>query len=229
VTIVTSPTIAIRQAKTPPLRRASEIVLVAGTVIAIMAAFGPAWVVRIGVAIAVVAAVLACAFAWRELFSARRAHHRAMLAADQAHGRAMTEERSRNSAVVETLTARLRDAGALIEKQRVVIAQLKLRISGLRGDTVFLKGEVDHRETVISSLRDTVRAREAELITLRDETESDVHHMPRRVMAEHESVWDEIPGADELWTDGSYPTVVDLRVIDMSMVLPNYEVDRKLA
>ena len=37
-----------------------------------MAAFGPAWVVRIGVAIAVVAAVLACAFAWRELFSARR-------------------------------------------------------------------------------------------------------------------------------------------------------------
>ena len=64
---------------------------------------------------------------------------------------------------------------------------------------------------MISSLRETVRAREAELITLRDETESDVHHMPRRVLAEHESVWDEIPGADELWTDGSHPTVVDLR------------------
>ena len=82
---------------------------------------------------------------------------------------------------------------------------------------------------MISSLRETVRAREAELITLRDETESDVHHMPRRVLAEHESVWDEIPGADELWTDGSHPTVVDLRMIDMAMVLPNYEVDRKLA
>jgi len=226
---VTSPTIASRQARTPPLRRASEIVLVAGTVIAIMAAFGPGWVVRIGIAVAVVAAVLACAFAWRELYFARRAHHRAMLAADRAHGQAMTEERTRNAAVVDTLTARIRDAGAVIEKQRVMIAQLKLRISGLLGDTVFLKGEVEHRETVISSLRETVRAREAELITLRDETDSDVHHMPRRVLAEHESDSDVVPGADELWADGSHPTVVDLRLIDLSRVLPNYEVDRQLA
>jgi hypothetical protein len=82
---------------------------------------------------------------------------------------------------------------------------------------------------VISSLRETVRAREAELITLREETESEVHHMPRRVLAEHESVGDEIPGAEELWTDGSHPTVVDLRMVDMSTVLPNYEFDRKLA
>ena len=75
----------------------------------------------------------------------------------------------------------------------MTIAQLKLRMSGLRGDNAYLRAEVDHRETVISSLRETVRAREAELITLRDETESEVHTMPRRVLAEPESAGTRFP------------------------------------
>ena len=178
---------------------------------------------------AVTAAILACAFAWRELRNARRGHARAMLAALQEHGRQLTEERARNAAVVDTLSGRIADARAVIEKLRVMVAELKMQVSGLRGDTAFLAGEVSHRETVITALRETVRAREAELISLRDEADCEVHHMPRRVLAEHESAWDEIPGVDELWTDGSHPTVVDLRMIETAMVLPNYEVDRKLA
>ena len=226
---MTSPTFANRQAKPTTLRRASEIVLVSGTVLATIAAFGPGWSVRLGVAVAVVAAIMACAFAWRELRNARRGHARAMLAALQEHGRQLTEERARNAAVVDTLSGRIADARAVIEKLRVMVAELKMQVSGLRGDTAFLAGEVSHRETVITALRETVRAREAELISLRDETDCEVHHMPRRVLAEHESVWDEIPGVDDLWGDGSHPTVVDLKMIDTAMVLPNYEVDRKLA
>jgi hypothetical protein len=226
---VTSPTFASRQAKPTTLRRASEIVLVSGTVLAVVAAFGPGWSVRLGVAVAVIAAIMACAFAWRELRNARRGHAKAMLAALQEHGRQLTEERARNAAVVDTLSGRIADARAVIEKLRVMVAELKMQVSGLRGDTVFLAGEVSHRETVITALRETVRAREAELISLRDETDCEMHHMPRRVLAEHESVWDEIPGVDDLWADGSHPTVVDLRMIDTAMVMPNYEVDRKLA
>lgn len=45
-----------------------------------------------------------------------------------------------------------------------------------------------HREKVISALWKTIRAREAELITLRDQDDVEVHHMPKRVLAEHESV-----------------------------------------
>ena len=196
---------------------------------AVLAAFGPGWSVRLGVAVAVTAAIVACAFTWRELRNARRGHARAMLAALQEHGRQLTEERVRNAAVVDTLSGRIADARAVIEKLRVMVAELKMQVSGLRGDTVFLAGEVSHRETVITALRETVRAREAELISLRDEADCEVHHMPRRVLAEHESVWDEIPGVDDLWGDGSHPTVVDLKMIDTAMVLPNYEVDRKLA
>ena len=116
-----------------------------------------------------------------------------MLAASWAHGEALTEERTRNAAVVDTLNGRLRDAGSLIERQRVTVAEFKIKISSLRGDKVYLEGEVAHREKVISSLRETVRAREAELITLRDEDDAEVHHMPKRVLAEHESVREEMP------------------------------------
>lgn len=226
---MTSPTLASRQAKPTTLRRASEIVLVSGTVLAVIAAFGPGWSVRVGIGVSVAAAVLACAFAWRELSSARRGHAKAMLSALQEHGRQLTEERTRNAAVVDTLSGRIADARTVIEKLRVMVAELKMQVSGLRGDTVYLAGEVGHRENVISALRDTVRAREAELISLRDEDDCDVHHMPRRVLAEHESKWDDIPGVDELWGDGSHPTVFDLKMIDTAMAMPNYEVDRQVS
>jgi len=226
---VTSPTFASRQAKPTTLRRASEIVLVSGTVVAVLAAFGPGWSVRVGVAVAVAAAVMACAFAWRELNWARRGHAKAMLAASQEHGRRLTEERTRNAAVVDTLSQRIADARTVIEKLRVMVAELKMQVSGLRGDTVYLAGEVSHRENVISALRETVRAREAELISLREEDDCEVHHMPRRVLAEHESKWDDIPGVDELWGDGSHPTVFDLKMIDPAMAMPNYEVDRQVS
>ena len=226
---MTSPTFANRQAKPTTLRRASEIVLVSGTVVGVVAAFGPGWSVRVGVAVAVAAAVTACAFAWRELNSARRGHAKAMLAASQEHGRRLTEERTRNAAVVDTLSQRIADARTVIERLRVMVAELKMQVSGLRGDTVYLAGEVSHRENVISALRETVRAREAELISLREEDDCEVHHMPRRVLAEHESKWDDIPGVDELWGDGSHPTVFDLKMIDTARAMPNYEVDRQVS
>jgi len=97
VTNVTSPVTAKRKEAVSPLRRTSEIVLVAGTVVAVIAAFGPTWAVRLGIVVAVISAVVACLFAWRELFNARRQHARAMLTASRDHGRALTDERTRNA------------------------------------------------------------------------------------------------------------------------------------
>ncbi len=126
---------------------------------------------------------------------------------------------------------------------------------------MFLRGEVQHRETVISSLQETVRAREAELITMReladglqdsgnagdmgdtgdtgDAGDAEVHHMPRRILGENsgavagsrssEAAWLDVPGAGDLWADGSHPTVIDLQLVDLSRVLPNYEADRAVS
>jgi hypothetical protein len=222
VTSVTSPETASRKLKNSPLRRMSEIFLVAGTVMAITAAIGPIWIVRLGLAAAIAAAIVACAFAWRELHTSRRAHAQAMLEATRKHGAALTEERTRNAAVVQTLTLRVSDAGKIIEKQRVTIARQHQLISSLRDDRAYLRGEVQHREKVISALRETVREREAELIALRDEPDAEVHHMPRRVLAEHDFAWRELNATDAL-----RPTMADFTVIEM--VMPNYEADRQFA
>jgi hypothetical protein len=222
VTSVTSPATASRKLKASPLRRIAEIVLVGGTVVAVAAAFGPIWIVRLGLAVAITAAVVACVFAWREIHTTRRAHAQAMLEATRSHGAALTEERSRNAAVVHTLKLRITDAGRMIEKQRVTIARKQQQISSLRDDRAYLRGEVQYREKVIAALRETVREREAELIVLRDGPDAEIHHMPRRVLAEHESVWQELSVSD-----GMRPTMVDVTVIDM--VLPNYEADRQFA
>ena len=223
MTSVTSPATGSRGLKASPLRRISEIVLVVGTVAAAAAASsGSVWFVRLGVATAITAALVACAFAWRELNTARHTHAQAMLKATREHGEALTEDRTRNAAVVHTLRLRISDAGKLIEKQRVTIALQRQQISSLRDDRAYLKGEVAYREKVISALRETVREREAELIVLRDEPDAEIHHMPRRVLAEHESVWRELSATDEL-----HPTEVDFTVIEM--VMPNYEADRQFA
>jgi hypothetical protein len=226
VTSVSSPATASRGLQASRLQRISEIVLIAGTVGAVVAASGTLWVARLGVAIAIVAALVACAFAWRELNTSRRTQAQAMLKATREHGEALSEERSRNAAVVETQSGRIYDARKVIEKQRVIIARERQQIGSLNDDRAYLIGEVDHRAKLISSLRETVREREAELIALRDEPDAQVHLMPRRVTDEHEFVWQQLSDEDGI-TGGLHPGVVDIKIIDME--LPNYEADRQPA
>ena len=226
VTSVTSPATASRGLKASPLQRISEIVLITGTVAAAAAAAGPLWLVRLGVATAIMAALVACAFAWRELNSARHAHADAMLKASREHGAALREERSRNAAVVDALGLRIRDAGKVIERQRIRIAEQRLEIAGLRDDRGYLRGEVEHRDKVIFELREAVREREPERDTPRAEAEAEVHHMPRRVLAgQDEFVWQELSPEEEI--SESRQSLVDLKII--SMTLPNYEDDRQPA
>ena len=226
VTSVTSPATASRGLKASPLQRISEIVLITGTVAAAAAAAGPLWLVRLGVATAIMAALVACAFAWRDLNSARHAHADAMLKASREHGAALREERSRNAAVVDALGLRIRDAGKVIERQRIRIAEQRLEIAGLRDDRGYLRGEVEHRDKVIFELREAVREREPERDTPRAEAEAEVHHMPRRVLAgQDEFVWQELSPEEEI--SESRQSLVDLKII--SMTLPNYEDDRQPA
>jgi hypothetical protein len=226
LTGVTSPVAASRGLKDSPLQRISEIVLIVGTVLAAAAASGPISVVRLGVAVAIAAALVACAFAWRALNTARRTQAQAMLKVTRDHGVALTEERTRNAAVVDTLSRRIRDAGKVIEKQRVTIALQRQQVTRLTEDRVFLRGEIEYRDKFISGLRETVRDREAELIALRDEPGAEVHHMPRRVLAEHEPTWQELKASDSTGAESS-PDAVDLKIIEM--VTPNYEAERQLA
>ena len=211
-----------RSSRPSRLRRAAEIVLVVGTVLAVAAAFGPTWATRVGVGIAVVAAVSACVLAWRELFTAERSHARTMLATSQRHGAQLRAEREHNAAVVDTLSGRVREVTGVVDGQRVTIAGLRHEIFPLEGDRTMLRGQLQQRDKVISWLRSTVRSQDAELESLRTQLRAaelglddaaDLHHLPRRSRAEFAAL--------------EPSDVTDLPTF--AAVLPNYEVDRRFA
>jgi hypothetical protein len=225
VSTVTSQPNASRRLKPSPLQRISEVVLIAGTVGAVALASGSLWLARVGVAVAITAALVACAFAWRDLNAARHAHAQAMLQAAREHGVRLTEERTRNAAVVDALSMRIADAGKVIERQRIRIAQQRLEMTALNQDLAFWKGEIAYRDKVISVLRDA-GPEPPEVTTSSEESEAEVHHMPRRILVGHDFVWQELSAEDEIGS-GLLSEVADIKIIDMA--LPNYEADRQLA
>jgi hypothetical protein len=227
VTNVTSPDSAgsspSRRAASSPFRRAATMVLIIGTVISLASAYGPPWMMRIGIVVAVAAAILSCSLAWRELSQDRHKHAKQLLDLDRQHGRQLTEERRRNADVVSVLTSRISDRGVVIETQKLTIAQLKAQLYSVRKDNVSLTAELRQRNATIDSLQATVRSREAELIALlADGNDAEVHALPRRALADHGHMVDSSPA-------GENPAgVVDLVSVE-AKVLPNFEVTRKLA
>jgi predicted nuclease with TOPRIM domain len=109
------------------------------------------------------------------------------------------------------LSMRIADAGKVIERQRTRLAQQRLEMSSLNEERAYLRGEIDYRDKAITALRETVPNQDAELITSSDQSEAEVHHMPRRILVGHDFVWQELSAEDEL------------------VVLPNYEADRQPA
>ena len=213
-----------RRAGTSELRRAATVVLIVGTIISLLLAFGPAWATLLGIPVAIVAAVVACILAWRELRHDRLAHARQLLQVDQQHGKKLTEERQRNAEVVTVLTSRVQDYVVVIKGQKLTIAELKGQLYTAQKDNFRLSAEIERRDLAIGSLRATVRAREAELrALLAEESEAEVHALPRRVLADHY-----IPPSGDSTGGDTGAGVVDLKVAE-AKVLPNFEGTRKLA
>ena len=160
------PTLSAARALPPgDRRRGTTAVLVGGTVVSMAAAFGPLWVARGGVLVAIAAAVTTSVLAWREVRAERRDHAAAMLAATKAHGESLRIERSHNAGVLQVVTDRNIAAMAEITRQQTAVAQLRGEIASLKGDRAALTSEIARREAVITELRTTVRTREAELVT----------------------------------------------------------------
>jgi hypothetical protein len=226
---VTSPdpagSLPSRRAGSSALRRAATVVLILGTVLSLLLAFGPAWATLLGIPVAIASAVVACVLAWRELRLVRRAHARQLLQVDQDHGKKLTEERQRNAEVVTVLSSRVQDYAGVIKGQKLTIAQLKGQLLAVQKDNFRLSSEVERRDLAIGSLRATVSAREAELrVLLAEENEAEVHALPRRVLADHHAA---VSGSSTASGDAD-AGVVDLKVAE-AKVLPNFEGTRRLA
>lgn len=193
------------------------IVLSVGSVLAIAAAFGPVWVARVGVVIAVLAALLAVRFAWAELKQARTEHAKEQVAQLRAHREQLSAERRQSGEVVAALSAHNEQADRRIVTLQSTIGTLRGELSTLRGDNAALTAQVNERGQRITRLGRDLAAREAELAELRElraageapaGDAAEVLAMPRHAVV---ADWDALPSAEDLWSDGNHPTVVDLQ------------------
>ncbi|MDN5727765.1 MAG: hypothetical protein L0G99_17820 [Propionibacteriales bacterium] len=158
--------------KTHNWRRITQVILAVGALLSFAAMFGPVWVVRIGVVLAVLAAVGAVVAAWREighhLVAKRRELADQKLSLSRAHGDHLRGERKHNAAVLDTLRAQIDRTNNLVDRladdvsgRRAEIAELRREISGLRGDKLSLAAQVSERDDHIAGLRETLTVREA--------------------------------------------------------------------
>lgn len=222
--------------KTRTWRHITLAILAAGAVLSFAAMFGPIWVVRAGVVLAVLAGVGAAFAAWREishhLTERRRALAEQNLALSRTHGDHLRTERKQNAAVLDTLRTQIERTNNLVDRladevssRRTEIAELRREISGLRGDKLSLAAQVSERDDRIAGLRETLVVREAELAALlAEDDEAEVYAMPRRVRADGERI---APQAE--WETAEQPSVVDLAMLETAYPQPKDADQRKQA
>lgn len=175
----------------------------------IAAAFGPVWIVRTGIALALVAGVLAVRFAWRETRQERKEHGQQLLGQVRAHNDQLTAERRRNLEIVDVLRRAGEDSDEEALQLRIRIGKLRTELASLRGDNAALRADVLDRDLRIRRLAVDLAAREDELRLLRSaDGDAEVLSMPRHAA---KADWDALPTAEDLWAAGNYPTVADLQ------------------
>lgn len=197
-------------------------VLAVGSVLAVGLAFGPIGLVRVGVALAVVAGVVALVLVVRaagRAIAAQRAEHAEQVRRQlKAHAVEVSTERAETMAVLDVLEGRLiaqRQHGRVLEHRvttlrtqisglRRELATLLPEVATLRGDRESLRSELAERESAIAELKAELARREAELVSL---AEGDVLSLPRR------GVGSSVPTAEQIWADGEHPSVLDLRAV----------------
>ena len=159
----------------------ARIILVAAAALAVAAAFGPIWVARAGVVVAVIGGTLAVIQVVGFISSQRQQAADRLLAQTRAHGAALHTERVHNAEVLEVLSARisstresLTTATAEMARQRTKITSLREELRTEHAASSDLRVELDELQTLMSRSQETVAEQDAELFVLRAEAEGSV-------------------------------------------------------
>lgn len=198
-----------RRSPVSPHRRATQAALAVGAVLAVAAAFGPVWIVRAGVVVALLSGFLGVRWAWHELRQAREHAGRRQVDDLRHHNAQLSMERRRNLEVVEALQHYDETNSEKLVQLQVTIGELRTEITALNGDKAALVDDVTERDRRIEDLVATLADREAELAELSADSGAEIVAIPRH--AAHAADWDALPSAEDLWASGNHPTVVDLQ------------------
>lgn len=201
-----------RRAASSPARKLTIGILVAGLLVAAALAIGTVWIVRAGVLLAAATAVASVLLAWREARLERREAARRDLEQQRAQGLELSRERRSNISVVNSLESRNNAIASRVDDLSTEIRTLRSEIATLRK----LKGEMAHtiaeRDVELISVRHDLQKAQAQLQKLLAD-EAEVYALPRRGSSLDGAGWSAVPTAEELWSDGDHPTVVDMTAL----------------
>lgn len=195
-----------RQADRSVERRITFAVLVVGSIASIALAFGPEWMVRIGVGVALVMAFVSVALSWRELERVHAAHRIELKALYSASMEQANRHHQESLAMVERFDARAEQLKETINRVTSELAAARSELSTMRGNGAWLRGEIAERQSRIFALESRI----SELETAREDARDNLIQLPRYGADVSQ---EDLPTAEELWSDGNHPTVVDLRML----------------
>ncbi|PIF02757.1 MAG: hypothetical protein CR979_00805 [Propionibacterium sp.] len=209
------------KAERPVERTVTLAILIIGTVVSVALAFGTDWTVRIGLGVAIAMAFTSAIMSWRELDRVSEAYRlelKAVLAANMEQA----DRHHRDSLeLIDRYDAHADQLRAMIRKINTQLGSAHAELAAMRGNSVWLRGEIAERQARIEVLEKRV----AELQSMQSKGDSDTNllSLPRYGVS---SGQDPLPTAEELWADGDYPTIVDLALVAFS---PDEVEERKQA
>ena len=181
-------------------RRATLGFLIAATVIGVVCAFGPIWMVRVGLVVALLGAAASVWYSFKEISRIEILHRSELKAVRDRAAEAARQHHTESMELIGTFTQRYKAHGEQLGNLREELASRQQELSTLRGNLVSTRAEADRRAERITELEALLEATEAKL-------NQNVVTLPRRPGP--------LPTAAELWSDGNHPTLVDVALLRM--------------
>lgn len=182
-------------------RNLALTILVVGTVAAIASLFGGIWFVRAGAIVAVAMAFIAVGLAWRELERERKVHQEEVRRQVALRVEQSSKHHGDSMAMMDRFNDRAASLKSVIATQRRQLGAAHAELSSMRGNSVWMRGEIAERQSRIDALS-------SRLAELEIQQSANVIALPRYGSARD-------PRVEDLWDDGEHPTMVDLARIQL--------------
>ncbi len=191
-----------RIAKKSSERNLALTILVVGTLAAVASLFGDIWFVRAGAIVAVVMAFAAAGLAWRQLERERAVHQEEVRRQIALRVTQADKHHDDSLAMLDRFNGRAENLKTVIATLRRQLGSANSELSSMRGNSVWLRGEIAERQSRI----DALSARLAEVEARND---ANIIQLPRHGVASLD------PRVEDLWDEDEHPTMVDLAKLQL--------------
>ena len=183
-------------------RNIALTILVVGSLATVASLFGGIWFVRGGALVAVAMAFVAVGIAWRELERERSAHREEVRRQVALRVEQSEKHHGDSMAMLDRFGERVDNLKSVIATQRRQLGAANAELSSMRGNSVWLRGEIAERQSRVDALT-------AHLAVIEASQTDNVIDLPRHGAASRD------PRVEDLWADGEHPTMVNLGRIQL--------------